>query len=59
MRYALVNTNTSTVTNVIEWNGAEWKPPAGHLVVESLEANMGDIYDLDSNSFTAPPMNEE
>lgn len=53
-RYALINTATGLVENVIEWDGntEAWQPDPGYVVIESEAAQMGWGY-LDG-VFTAP-----
>ena len=56
MRYALVEDKTREVVNVVMWEGKEWLPPRGHLVVpdEKVEAHIGGTWDEASNTFAAP-----
>jgi hypothetical protein len=58
MRHAIVNQNNEVV-NVVIWNGAEWLPPRGHLVVQNDTVGIGDIYDPQTNTFTRPVQGEE
>lgn len=51
MRHAIVNNETKEVVNVVIWEGAEWLPPRGHLVVQDDTVNIGDIYDEETNTF--------
>ncbi len=55
MRFAIINSSSLLVTNVCEWDGAEWLPPFGTFVVETSEGSIGDTYDPLSNSFIRPP----
>lgn len=45
-RYALINTATGLVENVIEWDGntEAWQPDLGYIVIASEEAQMGWHY---------------
>lgn len=44
-RYAVIDEKTKEVLNCIEWDGkAKWSPPKGTYVIESQEANRGDIH---------------
>lgn len=52
--HAIVNNETKEVVNVIVWDGAEWLPPRGHLVIQSDVANIGDIYDSETKTFERP-----
>lgn len=51
-RYAIVNNETRKVVNVVVWEGKEWLPPRGHLVVPSDIADIEDGYDEKSHTFT-------
>lgn len=53
-RHAIVEMESNKVVNVVVWDGAEWLPPRDHWVVQHDRANIGDIYDVESNTFTAP-----
>ena len=55
MRYAMVDTASGIVVNVIEWDGdeAQWRAPTGYTMVESAEAGPGFTYD--GETFTPPP----
>jgi hypothetical protein len=52
-RHAIVN-KEGTVVNVVIWEGAQWLPPKDHYVVQHDQANIGDKYDFQSNSFSTP-----
>jgi hypothetical protein len=49
--FAIVDNETKKVVNVVVWEGKEWLPPRNHLVIESDVANIGDIYDVTSQTF--------
>lgn len=53
IRHAIVNQD-NVVVNVIVWNGAEWLPPRGHMVVQNDRVNIGDIYDPETHAFSRP-----
>lgn len=53
MKHAIINQDNKVV-NIIIWEGAEWLPPRNHTVVRSDEANIGDIYDPVTNTFSKP-----
>ena len=53
IRHAIVDQN-NVVVNVVIWNGAEWLPPRGHLVVQNDTVGIGDIYDPETNTFIRP-----
>lgn len=53
MNYAVINTATSNVENVILWDGeSEWSPPDGSIAVQSDIAQIGWTYV--SGEFIAP-----
>lgn len=57
MRYALINSQTTVVENVIElsdnWPGDEsWNVPEGYIVKSSDSASIGDTYN--GKTFKAP-----
>lgn len=52
-RYAIVN-KEGRVVNIIEWAGAEWLPPRDHYVIASDTASIGNIYDFETKTFSAP-----
>jgi hypothetical protein len=56
MRYAIIDTATRTVTNVCVWNGADWTPPEGSIVMQSDTANIGDTFDVATGTFTPTPL---
>lgn len=49
MRFAIVNRETGKVVNVILWEGAEFIPPRGHIVVRLDECDIDDTYDFNTN----------
>jgi hypothetical protein len=51
VKFVIIDSVTLKVTNVCEWEGAEWLPPIGSFVVYNNEATFGDIYDPVSNKF--------
>lgn len=53
-RHAIIENESKKVVNCVEWNGAEWLPPRNHLVVQSDSANIGDIYNEQTKTFTKP-----
>ena len=58
MRYAIVDPN-NIVDNCIEFDGGNWSPPKGYLMIKSDTANMFDIYNPKDGSFSAPPQLKE
>jgi len=50
--FALVENETNLVVNIIVWHGAEWQPPRDHLVIQSDTANIGDLYNPETQTFT-------
>ena len=52
MRYAIVDQN-NTVINVVIWEGAEWLPPHNCIMVQNDTVNIGDMYDLSTNTFSS------
>jgi len=59
MRHAIVEAKTKKVVNVIVWEGAEFLPPRGHLVVRSDKCDIGDTYDEVNNSFLKEQKEQE
>jgi hypothetical protein len=52
--YALIDTVTTLVVNVIAWDGISlWRPPTGHTAVATAEAGIGWTYA--NGTFTPPP----
>lgn len=49
MRFAIVNRETGKVVNVILWEGGEFLPPFGHLVVRSDFCDVDDTFDFEKN----------
>jgi hypothetical protein len=52
--FAVIENETKIVVNSIIWDGAEWLPPRNHLVIQSDEARIGDIYDEATQTFSSP-----
>lgn len=52
--FAVVENETKLVVNVIDWEGAEWLPPRNHLVIRTDEANIGDVYNTETKTFSKP-----
>jgi hypothetical protein len=50
--FAIIENETKKVVNVVVWDGQEWLPPRNHLVIESNDANIGDTYDQENQTFT-------
>lgn len=50
--FAVVENATHKVVNIIVWEGAEWLPPRDHKVIVSDTANIGDIYDPETKTFS-------
>lgn len=50
-RFAVIENDSNIVVNIIVWEGAEWLPPRNHKVIRSDEANIGDIYNEETNKF--------
>jgi len=54
-RYALIDTKTNVVENIIEWDGGpQWSAPTGFqtLNVDNMHVDIG--YTYANNTFTAP-----
>ena len=51
-KFAVVNNESKEVTNIVVWEGAIWMAPRGHLVVQSDTAKIGQIYDVENNTFS-------
>jgi hypothetical protein len=53
MRHAIVNKDTLKVVNIIIWDGAEFLPPHGHLVVHCgiNPCDINDTYIAETNTF--------
>lgn len=49
-RHAIIK--DSKVVNVVVWEGAEWLPPRGHMVVASEICDIDDIYSDEDQHFT-------
>lgn len=52
MRHGLVHAKTGIVENVIVWEGAEFKAPTGYYVVRHDGIDIGDRYDIATNTLT-------
>lgn len=50
-RHAIVNAQ-GVVVNIVDWEGAEWLPPRGHLIVASEVCDVDDLYDDETKVFT-------
>lgn len=48
-RHAIIDPKTNKVVNVVIWEGAEWLPPRGHLVIQSDICDIDDDYDPEKN----------
>lgn len=57
-KYAVVDSSTNQVSNVIEWDGeSAWAPPEGQMLVavgEGVSVDIGFFYDEEENSFYGP-----
>lgn len=56
-RYAMIDTQSGIVVNVIEWNGDEatWRAPTGYTMVEDTKGEAGPGFKYDGTTFTPPP----
>jgi hypothetical protein len=56
IRYAIINTSTNIVENVILWDGvSDWIPPENHIAVNAEDTIVGPKWIYNKNgSFTAP-----
>lgn len=52
--FVVVENETNIVVNSIIWDGAEFLPPRNHLVIQSDTARIGDIYDVETKTFSSP-----
>jgi len=66
MQYAVVDTETNIVSNIIMWDGeSKFKLDEKYILVESFEAGAGDLYIKDKGEFLRPlnnlklPVSEE
>jgi len=50
MRYAVINTETNKVVNVVVWEGAEWLPRPNQIVVESATAGIDDDWNPENET---------
>lgn len=44
-RHAIIDPNTNKVVNVVIWEGAEWLPPTGYVVLQADICDIDDDYD--------------
>lgn len=51
MKHCIIDPKNGEVVNVVIWEGAEWLPPRGYLVVRSDIANIGDIFNIETGEF--------
>ena len=51
MRYAVVDSSTHEVENVMEYDDGEWSPPEGTYIIASEECGIGDFYDQTDKDF--------
>lgn len=56
MRHAIVDPKTMEVVNVVIWEGAEWLPPRGHLVIANESVGIGDVYIEEKGVFVKPDL---
>lgn len=57
-RYAIINTQTNLVENLIIWDGqTPWQGPENFICIKINEsdADIGSTYDPVSQTFTPPP----
>ena len=59
-RYAMIDTNSGIVVNVIEWDGneASWRAPTGYTMVEDTQGQAGPGFTYSDGAFTPPPGGE-
>lgn len=53
MKFAIIN-KENIVVNVIIWPDGNFARPRNHRVIESTDADIGDIYDPVENVFKKP-----
>lgn len=53
MKFAIINKD-NVVVNVIIYPEGNFIPPRKHIVVESLDAEIGDIYNPETKVFVKP-----
>ncbi len=51
MKHAVIHEISSKVVNIIELENSLWNPPQGCYVIQSEEAEIGDVYDKDKDIF--------
>ena len=49
-RHGIVEPATGEVINVIVWEGAEWLPPRGKMVIQHDKIDIGDKWDDDNKN---------
>jgi len=55
MNWAVIDSNTNIVVNVVLWDGVStWSPPEGCIAIQSDVAGIGWIYNPDDGSLTPP-----
>lgn len=59
MRYAVIDQTTNLVINVILFSSGVWNPPKGTFIIQDNMANIGDIYNPDTKTFTRPELGTE
>ena len=58
MNYAVIDSITYIVVNIIVWDGVSpWSPPEGTFIIQTDDAGIGWTYDPNDGSFT-PPQDE-
>jgi hypothetical protein len=57
MRYAIIDSSTNVVENVCKWSGntEDWQPRTGAIAVQSDTANLYDLYDANTQTFSSNP----
>lgn len=57
MTYAVIDTQTNVVVNMVLWNPeSTWQPPEGTYLIQSDIAKIGDTYDPATGQFVSPPV---
>ena len=57
MIYAVIDTQTNVVVNMVLWNPeSTWQPPKGTYLIQSDIAKIGDTYDRATGQFLSPPV---
>ena len=55
MQYAIIDSATNKVINVIEWDGAaNYTPPEGVTIIQSDTASCQGTYDPNTQTFAQP-----